>query len=113
MPGLAVGSGPATVEDRGGDFAGLATDPGDVGRQAMHVEGPALAGQLHELFGAFPVAVARVVGQTALLELVEFLGRSAAQQGGTLFHDVIGGPALGIDHVGLAEGVGHAIHLGE
>jgi hypothetical protein len=69
--GFAVGVVAVAVEDAVGHFAGLAGDAGDVGGQAVHVQGFAALGELHLFFGAFPVQELGVVGQALLLEVLE------------------------------------------
>ena len=69
--GFAVGVVPVAVKDAVGHFAGLAGDAGDVCGQAVHVQSLAVLGELHLLFGAFPVKELGVVGQALLLQVLE------------------------------------------
>ena len=123
-------------EDHGGDDVGLegslfveriavavkhgglhlavhAGDAVDVGGQAVQVEGLAVPGGLHQLLGAAPVLVLGVLGQQLLLQSLDAVAVALGVEVGALLHGGEGGPALGIDDVGVPEGLGHGVGLGE
>ena len=79
----------------------------------MQVQGLAVLGELHHLFGAGPILVLGVLGQQALLQCVNALLVAGGVQLGALFHSGIGSPALGIHDIGILEGLGHAVGLVE
>src|SRR5439155_20536602 len=108
VAGFAVGREARSFENAGGDFAFLAAYGGDVGGEAVHVEGFALLGRAHELFGAFPAFELGVVGEGFFLARFELVLFTAAEETRALLHHAERGPALGVDDVGVLERFFHA-----
>ena len=73
----------------------------------MHVEGLAGGGEFHLGFGAFPVHELGVVGEAGLFQVLEAGGVPVVEEGDAFLHDVVGGPAFGVDDVGALEGFVH------
>ena len=67
----------------------------------------------HQFLGAAPVLVLGVLGQQLLLQSLDALGVALAVQVGALLHGGKGRPALGVDHIGVLEGLRHVVGAGE
>jgi len=115
VAGFLVGGDTILLKDVSSNLTALARDAADISRKTVHVESAAVLGELHELRSALPVDELLAVLDSALVELLEsLLGSSTGtEELDTLLHDRDAGPALGIDDIGVLEGLLHVVGDGE
>ena len=111
--GLLVQRHQIAVEHGVVDLALGAAEAGDVGGQAVQIQGLAVLRQLHHFFGAGPVLMLGVLRQQLLFQLVDALLVALHIQLGALFHRLERRPGLRINDIGVLEGLGHGVGLVE
>src|SRR5208283_2761767 len=110
---LAVGPYPVALEHALRDLALRAAHPGDVRRQAVHIESAAAAREPHLRLVALPGLEPRVAREALPFERLEPLPVSLPEERRAPLHHREGRPRLRVDDVRVAEGVLHARRHGE
>jgi len=112
---LLVSGDTILLKDVSSNLTALARDTADISRKAVHVESAAVLGELHELGSALPVDELLAVLDGLLVELLKsILGSgTSAKKLDTLLHDGDASPALGINDIGVLEGLLHVVGDGE
>jgi len=112
---LLVSGDTVLLKDVSSNLTTLARDATDISRKAVHVESAAVLGELHELRSALPIDELLAVLDGALVELLKSVlgGSTGTEELDTLLHDRDASPALGIDDIGVLEGLLHVVRDGE
>jgi len=103
------------LKDISSNLTTSARDTTDISRKTVHVESTAVLGELHELRSALPIDELLAVLDSALIELLKSIlgSTTSAEELDTLLHDRDASPALGIDDIGVLEGLLHVVRDGE
>ena len=75
----------------------------------MQIQGLAVLGGLHQLFGTAPVFVVGVLSQQLFLQSLDAIGVALAVKVGTFLHSCKWSPALWINDIGVLEGLSHVV----
>jgi len=89
------------IEDAGLNFSFLAADTRDIGRQAVHVQGAAGVGCFHQVLGALPILVTRILGKEFLFQGIDTVEVTLAVEVGTFLHGGERCPAFRVYNVPL------------
>lgn len=107
--GLEVGVKAVLLEALVGDLTALAGEAGDIGWEAVHVEGLAVLGGGHHLLIALPVDVLLVELEALLLGDLEAIVVLLLELLSALSGDPHWSPALRVDDIGVDEGLAHVV----